>query len=192
MNEPGFSRSRRACQSETSLARIRLTGSRIVMTPERWRDIERLYHAVLNRPAPERASFLASACGGDPDLRREVESLLAHSDSRSDGFTAGALGKAAQLASHTDLHSRSRGRLPKRSTPPTSRAMAASFTPGTPAAIGTPTALFEAKLIAHPDRGFFAAFEYDVTNDGSRFLVNRMVSPPDASLSIIVDWTPPQ
>ena len=53
------------------------------MTPERWQEIERLYHAVLNRPAPERASFLASACDGDADLRREVESLLAHSDFQS-------------------------------------------------------------------------------------------------------------
>jgi hypothetical protein len=55
-----------------------------------------------------------------------------------------------------------------------------------------PSALFEAELIAHPDRAFFAAYEYDVTTDGSRFLVNRMISPPDASISIIVDWTPPQ
>jgi serine/threonine protein kinase len=72
------------------------------MTLERWREIERLFHAVLDRPVPERATFLASACGGDPDLRREVESLLAHSDSRSNGFTGGALGTAAQLVSRTE------------------------------------------------------------------------------------------
>ena len=34
--------------------------------------------------------------------------------------------------------------------------------------------------------------EYDVNADGSRFLVNRMISPPDAGMSIIVDWIPPK
>jgi eukaryotic-like serine/threonine-protein kinase len=46
------------------------------MTPERWREIERLYHAALERSAEERATFLAEACGNDGALRREVESLL--------------------------------------------------------------------------------------------------------------------
>ncbi len=46
------------------------------MTPERWREIERLYHAALERDAGERAVFLADACGGDHELRREVESLF--------------------------------------------------------------------------------------------------------------------
>ena len=46
------------------------------MTPERWREIERLYHAVLERDADERAAFLADACGDDDALRREVESLF--------------------------------------------------------------------------------------------------------------------
>ncbi len=46
------------------------------MTPERWREIERLYHAALERDAAERAAFLNEACGGDEALRREVESLL--------------------------------------------------------------------------------------------------------------------
>ena len=46
------------------------------MTPERWREIERLYHAALERSAEERAAFLTEACGDDGALRREVESLL--------------------------------------------------------------------------------------------------------------------
>jgi eukaryotic-like serine/threonine-protein kinase len=53
--------------------------------PERWRQIERLYHDVLVRKAGERPSFLEQACGGDPSLRREVESLLAQNDT-GDGF----------------------------------------------------------------------------------------------------------
>jgi Tol biopolymer transport system component len=47
------------------------------MDPERWRQIEGLYHAALGRPEGERAAFLADACAGDPALRQEVESLLA-------------------------------------------------------------------------------------------------------------------
>ena len=46
------------------------------MTPERWKQIEELYHAADTRPPSERAAFLAEACPGDEELRREVESLL--------------------------------------------------------------------------------------------------------------------
>jgi eukaryotic-like serine/threonine-protein kinase len=44
------------------------------MTPERFRQIEELYHAARERTADERAELLART---DPELRREVESLLA-------------------------------------------------------------------------------------------------------------------
>src|SRR5450631_1145868 len=44
------------------------------MDPSRWQQIEELYHAALEREPGERAALLARA---DPDLRREVESLLA-------------------------------------------------------------------------------------------------------------------
>jgi len=47
------------------------------MTPLRWQQIENVYDAVLERDASRRAAFLAEACGGDADLRNEVESLLA-------------------------------------------------------------------------------------------------------------------
>jgi hypothetical protein len=46
------------------------------MTPERFRQIETLYHAALQRAPAERAAFLNRACNGDSDLRGEVESLL--------------------------------------------------------------------------------------------------------------------
>src|SRR5262249_30526392 len=45
-------------------------------TPERWQRVEALYHAALQRPAGERATFLREASGGDEALHREVESLL--------------------------------------------------------------------------------------------------------------------
>jgi len=44
------------------------------MTPERFRQLEALYHAAREKTAEERAVLLAQA---DPELRREVESLLA-------------------------------------------------------------------------------------------------------------------
>ena len=53
------------------------------MTPERWRQVEDVYHAVLARPAGERAGVAAELCAGDEVLRHEVESLLAHSGEAS-------------------------------------------------------------------------------------------------------------
>jgi eukaryotic-like serine/threonine-protein kinase len=48
------------------------------MEPDRWRQVEALCQAALERRASVRAAFLATACGDDEALRREVESLLAH------------------------------------------------------------------------------------------------------------------
>src|SRR5262245_32462463 len=47
------------------------------MNPEQWKRIEQVFEAALDVPAAERPAFLAQACGGDGELRREVESLLA-------------------------------------------------------------------------------------------------------------------
>jgi serine/threonine protein kinase len=55
------------------------------MTPERWRQIERLYHLALERSGDQRALFLEDACGGDRALLREVESLF-DSASRATDF----------------------------------------------------------------------------------------------------------
>jgi hypothetical protein len=41
-------------------------------------DVERICLAALERPANERAAFLADACYGDDALRHDVESLLSH------------------------------------------------------------------------------------------------------------------
>lgn len=68
--------------------------------------------------------------------------------------------------------------------------MTASFTPGATPRIGTPVRLFRVTFPPHSDHGFLSAYEYDVSADGSRFLVNRVVSGPEANLSIIVDWIP--
>lgn len=55
------------------------------MASNRWREIERLYHAAQERIQESRAAFLESACGQDAELRREVESLLRQAENR-EGF----------------------------------------------------------------------------------------------------------
>lgn len=50
------------------------------MNPERWRQVEDLFHAALAKDPGQRDLFLASATSDDEDLRREVESLLAQQE----------------------------------------------------------------------------------------------------------------
>ena len=47
------------------------------MAPERWRQVERLYHLTLEQPESERGAFLKATTAGDESLQGEVESLLA-------------------------------------------------------------------------------------------------------------------
>jgi serine/threonine protein kinase len=51
------------------------------MTPERLQQIQELYLSVRDRDPGNRPAFLAQACGGDEDLRSEVESLLVQNSS---------------------------------------------------------------------------------------------------------------
>ena len=46
------------------------------MKPDRWKEVSRIYGAVVARPADERVAAMAALCANDPDLRRAVESLL--------------------------------------------------------------------------------------------------------------------
>src|SRR5260370_4976366 len=55
------------------------------MTDERRRQIEGIVTMVLRLPTAERAARLDSACGRDPELRSEVESLLAQ-ETLADAF----------------------------------------------------------------------------------------------------------
>ncbi len=61
---------------------------------ERWKQVERLYHRVLDSPPDQRAALLGESCAADPDLRREVESLL---EARED---AGAFLSSGNLSPH--------------------------------------------------------------------------------------------
>ncbi len=66
------------------------------MNPERWQQIEELYHAALERGESERPGFLEQACGGDEGLRREVESLLSFHQQAGSFIEAPALDEAAR------------------------------------------------------------------------------------------------
>ena len=55
------------------------------MTPERWQQIEEIYHAALARDERGRAAYVREACAGNDALRQEVESLLAH-EGTAEGF----------------------------------------------------------------------------------------------------------
>jgi len=56
------------------------------MSPERWREVEKIYHAALACSSEERSVFLREACHDDRELRSEVESLLAWKTSNSAGL----------------------------------------------------------------------------------------------------------
>jgi TolB-like protein/tetratricopeptide (TPR) repeat protein len=66
------------------------------MIDDRRRQIEEIVTAVLGLPAAERAARLDSACGRDPELRREVESLLAEETLAGTFLETPALAAAAQ------------------------------------------------------------------------------------------------
>ena len=69
----------------------------------RWQRIQSLFEEVVDVPAPERASVLADSCGGDADLQRSVESLLASDEKTADPLM-NAISEAAEslLTDHQD------------------------------------------------------------------------------------------
>ena len=67
-----------------------------LMTPDRWRQVEQIYHSTLECEESQRSSLLKEACGGDEELRREVESLLAHEEQAESFIEVPALEAAAK------------------------------------------------------------------------------------------------
>src|SRR5215831_10112864 len=67
------------------------------MTPERYQQICELYHAALDVEAAERTAFLERECGGDENLRREVELLIESHEQSEDFIATPALAVAAEM-----------------------------------------------------------------------------------------------
>ena len=66
------------------------------MTPERWARLDELVRVAMDLDAAGRAEYLKRECGGDEDLRREAESLLA-CDSRAEQVIAGVVGRGVEM-----------------------------------------------------------------------------------------------
>jgi eukaryotic-like serine/threonine-protein kinase len=80
------------------------------MNPDRWQQIERLYHAARELEVSRRAAYLAEACAGDEGLRREVESLLAQEGEAKSFMEEPAIAVAAKaLAAEQALSASSEG-----------------------------------------------------------------------------------
>jgi tetratricopeptide (TPR) repeat protein/TolB-like protein len=79
------------------------------VTPERLKQIEDIYHAAIAHPEAERAGFVRVACGGDDDLRVEVESLLAQEGGATFGLERAALAVLGALGPRGNLVGRRLG-----------------------------------------------------------------------------------
>jgi TolB-like protein len=66
------------------------------VTPERWQDVERLYHEALQREPEVRAAFLDEMCGPDAELLAEVQSLLGAGGRQSTFLETSVLQDAAR------------------------------------------------------------------------------------------------
>jgi serine/threonine-protein kinase len=73
------------------------------MSPERYQQIAKLYHHVIEMEPGERGPFLAQACGEDLALRNEVESLVSSHHKPASFLDNGALVAAANLLLDTDV-----------------------------------------------------------------------------------------
>lgn len=59
-------------------------GYEVAVTPERWERVKELFSAAEGRDPGDREAFVAQACGGDSDVRREVLELLAAATAAAD------------------------------------------------------------------------------------------------------------
>jgi dienelactone hydrolase/tRNA A-37 threonylcarbamoyl transferase component Bud32 len=73
------------------------------MHPERWKRIDDLLQAALERPSAERAEFLRQACAGDEALEREVLSLVASAQQAGSFMESPAINVAAREIANSGL-----------------------------------------------------------------------------------------
>src|SRR6202034_2861957 len=66
------------------------------MKSERWRRVQELFDGAADLAPAAQADYLASGCGGDGELRREVEDLL-RSDAEAGTFIEQAIRRGSDL-----------------------------------------------------------------------------------------------
>src|SRR6185369_4304599 len=65
------------------------------MSPEKWREISKIFHLALEKSAAERSAFLDEKCADDAELRLEIENLLNASDNEDSFIDSPKIGLAA-------------------------------------------------------------------------------------------------
>src|SRR6185503_7756649 len=78
-------------QQETQNEKRKTRNEKRFFMSDRWKQVERLYDAAMDLNAADRAAFLQDVCGGDDDLRRDVETLIGYTESGGDFLESPAL-----------------------------------------------------------------------------------------------------
>ena len=69
---------------------------KFTMSPDRWRQMNELFHTALSLDAQSRDEYLKDACRGDDRLRQEVEDLVAGHESAEAAMQTGFVRQAVQ------------------------------------------------------------------------------------------------
>src|SRR6185437_8484204 len=64
------------------------------MTPDRWKQVEELFHRALDQPEAKRIEWVDQSCGDDLELRTEVRSLLESDRAGAGAFVGGQVEQA--------------------------------------------------------------------------------------------------
>jgi len=166
------------------------------MTPARWRQVEELFHAAVERAPEARQAFLHETCGEDAELRRQVELLLSNEaqagsflekpamdDSTVTQPPAGSLlgRKLGPYQIVSPLGAGGMGEVYRaRDTTGTAKMAVEVKTNGAAFEPGVPQRLFEGPA----DNG------WDVTPDGQRFLLGALQVRQNgqAPITVVLDW----
>src|SRR5437660_249079 len=70
------------------------------MIPQRWQRIGEIYHSALPLVPAERAEFVTNAGAGDPDLQKEVNSLLESDETAGDFLTTSVFELGLKVLAH--------------------------------------------------------------------------------------------
>ena len=87
------------------------------MDPERWKQIDALLSAALQREEGQRASFLAQACEGDEELQEQIQRLISAHEAASSFFSgqsidaSEATSQPAPTATQSEVKTASEGML---------------------------------------------------------------------------------